>query len=104
MTFNLKQLSTDRTLINNIRDNCVPLSDPVNSTGTTYSVVELVDLENLLAKKNLTLSDRLQEVRYNSEEGFKKVWVVFSAIGLPQREFWRWVSAHACMASRFIMP
>ena len=24
-SFNLKRLSTDRTLINNIRDNCVPL-------------------------------------------------------------------------------
>ena len=36
--------------------------------------------------KNLTLSDRLQ-AQYNSEEGFKKVWVIFSAIVLPQGEF-----------------
>ena len=56
--------------------------------GATYSVVELVNLENFLATKSLTLSERLQEARCNSEEGFKKVWVVFSAIGLPQRVFW----------------
>ena len=53
---------------------------------------------------NLTLSDRLQEARYNSEEGFKNVWVVFSAIGSPQREFWRWASARDCMASRSSVP
>ena len=53
--------------------------------GATYSVVELVDLENFLATKNLTLSDRFQEPQYNLEEGFRKVWVVFSVIGLPQR-------------------
>ena len=35
-----------------------------------------MDLENFLATKNLTLSDRLQEAQYDSEEGFKKVWVV----------------------------
>ena len=67
--------------------------------GTKYSVVELVGLEIFLETKNLTLSDRLQEAQYNSEEGFKKVLVVFSAIGLPQREFWRWAAGRACMAS-----
>ena len=44
-----------------------------------------MDLENFLITTNLTLSDRLQEARYNLEEGFKDVWVVFSAIGSPQR-------------------
>ena len=83
MSFNLKQLSTYRTLINSIRDNWVPISDPVSRAGATYSVVELVDVENFLATKNLTISDTLQKAWYNSEEGFKKVWVVFSAIGLP---------------------
>ena len=63
-----------------------------------------MDLENFLTTKIFTLSDRLQEARYNSEEGFKKVSVVISAIGLPQREFWRWVSAHDCMASQSIVP
>ena len=82
----------------------MPLSDPVNKAGTTTSVVKLVDLENFLATKKLTLSDTLQEVRCNSEEDFKKVWVVFSMIDLPQREFWRWTLAHACIASQLIMP
>ena len=41
-----------------------------------------MDLENFLTAKSLTVSDRLQDARYNSEEGFKKVWVVFSAIAL----------------------
>ena len=54
----------------------------------------MVDLKNFLTTKNLTLSDRLQEAQCNSEEGFKNVWVVFNAIGVPQREFWRWASAH----------
>ena len=49
-------------------------------------VVELVDLQNCLATKNFTLSNRLQEARYNSEEDFKKVYVLISAIGLRQRE------------------
>ena len=49
--------------------------------------------------KNLTVSDRLQEDQYNSEEGFEKVWVVFGMIGLLQREFWWWASASDCMAS-----
>ena len=44
----------------------------------------------LRSNKKLTLSDGLQESWYNSEEGFKKVKVVFSMIGLPQREFWGW--------------
>ena len=47
--------------------------------GATYLVVELVDC---LAKKILTLSVRLQEAHYNSEEDFKKVWVVFIAINV----------------------
>ena len=34
-----------------------------------------MDFGNFLATKNLTLSDTLQEAQYNSEEGFKKVWV-----------------------------
>ena len=66
---------------------------------STYSVVELVDLENFLAMKILTLADRLQEARYILEEGFKIVWMVFSTTDLPQREFWQWASARACMAS-----
>ena len=98
MSFNLKQLSAYKTFINNTCDNCMPLSDPVNRAGTTYSVVELVDLENFLATKDLTLSDTLQEARCNSEEDFKKVWVVFSTIDLPQREFWWWTLARDCMA------
>ena len=57
-----------------------------------------MDLENFPTTKSLTISDRLQEARYNLEEGFKKV-MVFSEIGLPQREFWRWASAHDFMAS-----
>ena len=72
--------------------------------GATYSVVELVGLENFLAMKNLILLDRFQEAQYNSEEGFEKVWVVFSTIGLPQRELWQWALAHACMASQLIVP
>ena len=48
-----------------------------------YSVGELVDLESFLVTKNLTLSDRLQEAWMKT----KKVWVFFSVIGLPQREF-----------------
>ena len=77
MSFNLKQLSTYKTLINNKCDDCMPLSDPVNKAGTTYSVVELVDLENFLATKNL---NTLQEARCNSEEDFKKVWVVLARL------------------------
>ena len=49
----------------------------------TYSVGELVDLESFLVTKNLTLSDRLQEAWMKT----KKVWVFFSVIGVPQREF-----------------
>ena len=45
-------------------------SDPVNRAGATYSVVGLVDFENFLAMKNLTLPGSLQEAQYNSEEGF----------------------------------
>ena len=75
-----------------------------NSAGATYSVVELVDLENFLATNNFTSSDRLQEIQYNSEEGFKEVWAIFSAIDLPQREFWQWTSAHDSMASRSTVP
>ena len=48
-------------------------SDSVERAGATYSVVEIVNLENFLASKNLTFSGRLQEDQYNSEEGFKKV-------------------------------
>ena len=55
------------------------------ASAATCSVVELVDFEIFLTTKNLTLSDTLQEAWYNSEEGFKKVWVVFSMIGLPQQ-------------------
>ena len=63
-------------------------SDPVNGAGATYSVVAGAGgLRKFCYNKNFTLSDRLPEARYNSEEGFKKVSVVFSAIGLPQREF-----------------
>ena len=42
-------------------------------------------LRKFLAMKNLIFSDRLQEIRYNLEEGVKKVYVVFSTIGLLQR-------------------
>ena len=68
-------------------------------------VVELVDLQNnyCLAMKNFTLSNRLQEARYNSEEAFKKVYVFISTIGLRQRELWWWASVHCCMASWSIM-
>ena len=38
-----------------------------------HTVMELVDLKNFLAMKNLTLSNRLHEAQYNSKEGFKKV-------------------------------
>ena len=44
-------------------------SNSVERADATYSVMELVDLEIFLASKNLTLSDRLQEAQYNSEEG-----------------------------------
>ena len=97
MSFNLKRLSTYRTLINNILDNFVP---PVNSADATYSVVARAGgLRKFSNTKKLTLSDMLQEARYNSEEDFKKVLVVFSAIGLPQREFWQWAFARDCMTS-----
>ena len=79
-------------------------SDPVNSVGVLVVARAGGLRENFVTTKNLTLSDRLQEARYNSKEGFKNVWVDYSAIGLPQREFWRWVSAHNCMASRLIVP
>ena len=52
----------------------------------TYSVIELVDLENFLAMKNLTLLDRLQEAQYNFEACFKKVRVVLSVFGLYTTE------------------
>ena len=42
-------------------------------------------LRKFLAKKNLILSDRLQKIGYNLEEGVKKVYVGFSTIDLPQR-------------------
>ena len=48
-------------------------SDSVERADATYSVMEIVNLENFLASKNLTFSDRLQEAQYNSVEGFKKV-------------------------------
>ena len=48
------------------------LSDSVDGAGATYSVMELVDFKNSLAMKNFTLSDRLQEAQYNSEEGFRR--------------------------------
>ena len=68
--------------------------------GATYSVVAGAGgLRKFSNNKEWTGSDRLQDARCHSEEGFKKVWVVFSAIGLPQREFWQWASARDCMAS-----
>ena len=45
-------------------------SNSVERADDTYSVMELVEI--FLALKNLTLSDRLQEAQYNSEEGFRK--------------------------------
>ena len=59
-------------------------------TSATYLVVELVHLENFIVMKSLTLSGRVQEARHNLEGGFKKFWVVFSTIGLTQREFRQW--------------
>ena len=47
-----------------------------------------MDLEKFPTTKTLTVSDKLLDARYNSEEGFKKVCVVLSTIGLPQREFY----------------
>ena len=53
------------------------ISEPVNRAGIAYSVVELVDTENFLATKNLTLSDTLQKAWYNSEEGLRKFgWIL----------------------------
>ena len=43
-----------------------------------------VKLWNFLATEIFTLSDRLQEVWYNSQEVFKKAYIVFSTTGLPQ--------------------
>ena len=68
-------------------------------TCPTSSVLELVHLEKFLATKNLKQQDMLQEAQCISEEGCKKVWVVLSAIGLPEKEFWWWVLGPACMAS-----
>ena len=46
-------------------------SDPVNGVGATYSVVAGASglRKNFVTTKIFTLSDRLQEARYNSEEG-----------------------------------
>ena len=60
------------------------------------------EVRKLSTKENLS-SYRFHNGIYNSQVLFKIGWVVFIAISLPGREFWRWALAHDCVASRLIM-
>lgn len=53
----------------------------------TKCMMQQIKLENFLGTENLISRERLHTIKSNSQEIFKKGWIIFSATSLPEGQF-----------------